>query len=544
MSASKYFNQPSFVDDKRQRQNIKYENDIIKVLSNSNNRRKIMDSVLTNEMNMTNLNNIETSPMEFQIGGFNPMVSTQFFTKLFDSEKEDLAIQINNISIDSPIEFENVLTNMNNKMRFLLDGGTDCILVYLTTENNVKIGTVNSDNTLNWNVNNNVYILPILSSQIQFDVLLKALHLTLIKDNNELDKESRDSSNCSLTLSLRKMWKTIIDIAYPEGDTLPSTYQVFMIDFFNKLSVDGADLLRKSNVLFNLSDHLLNIDLRNFSDIYEEKSTEGGLPQNELGCFFSSICKCSEAIYYPCLFEKWNTEFKNFQVRQSVSAFLNTNYTGQNNSSTECLENNTGNSTYFHYFPQNYNPIVNTNDSIVIEGFIPIINRTNDVNILKIALARLYPFLWITREDAYSLGGKKIFHIWNNKLSQLKQIIKIYGFYSQSGHIAYQKESPIDFINLFGECSVVIPQARSFIHNMRQSRISSVLKFISVYNYEGKRCYVPELITPSIINIWDKESALSSSMKILILSQKFGSTPPFKIGTKLNMIVSIYAYYQ
>lgn len=569
----KYFNHNNddFIGSNK---NLIYENDLTRVLSETDDRRKVADVTFTNEMAMTNMNNIETSPMEFQVGGFNPMVTTQFNTKLFDTEKEDLAIQINDINIDEPIKYDNIITNIRDKMHFLDDGGTDCICVYLQTGTrsdfggNMFMGFISTDHNnhnFDWGrYPQDVYIVPILTNKHQFNLLMQAMSSTLIKTQTGLDQESKENFTngqpISKILSIRTVWKTLIDESFPGASVMPTSgtsaqYNVIMIDFFNKLSVEGAELFRNRTTPFNLSSHIVNVDIRNAPDIYQNKTQNGGLPQNELGGFFSDVCHCSEGIFAPFLIEKGTRDFNSnvnyyLNLKRSICAFLTTHYPGKDNASSTYTNNNTTDPTLRNYFPQNCNPIVKASSNwwfMNINENIPQhlnSNNTMGLRIVKQGLCRLYPFLWIAREDNYHLGSTEMIHIWNNRSISLNQIIKIYGYYAVDGHESHSKEIPIDFNNLFGECSVVIPQAKSLIHNMRKQTISAVLKFDSLVNFTGERYYIPRLITPSIINIWDKTTSLLSPLKILILSQKFGSTPPFKPGSKLNMIVSLYSYYK
>lgn len=543
-----------------------YQSDITNVLETSISRRKITDAVFTNELSGINMNNIQSDAMEFQVGGFNPMVSSIFCEKLFNTETEQLALQLNNVSIDTPVKYMDVIIHMRDKMNFLMDGGTDCVLCYLikgtTSFHHEELGPTTP---INWSTlgNHEVLILPVLSNKEQFDILLQALNHTLQQLGGVLDSENtRNLANfkpITRIAHLQLAWKQIVDAAYSlhtnrTVTSLPNNMNIYMIDFFNKVSINGAELLRKTSGLLNLGDHLLQVNLRQAVDIYEEKTRDGGLAQNELGAFSASSLGCSEGIFYPQLASKtWrNTELTevtdDLNIRKTLSSFLYTENSLPDNTVLENLHKQ----IYNEYFPQNFDTVLarthptsaTTYKAIAIEGFIPFpLSNSDNINILKVGLARFYPFCWIVREDAYPLGGKEMIHIWNNRSKQLKQVIDIYGYYGIQSRTTFEKEEPIDYSNLFGECSLVIPQAKSLKHNMRIPTISSVVKFDSfVDNIGGERYYIPRLLTPTMLNIWDKETSLLTPMQVYILTQKFGSKPPFHPGSKLNMIVSLYAY--
>lgn len=580
--AVKYFNinNLGIIDSKREI----YQSDVSRIVNYSTSKRKITDVVFTNEMAGTNMNNIQTDAMEFQVGGFNPIVNSIFCNRLFDPAVEDLGIEIQSVTMNSPIRYTDVIINIRDKMNFLLDGGTDCILVYIIE------GTVNNQESLgaNWDTNTNVLVLPILSSRHQFDILLRALYSTLLNDGSGLDEENKvkiqNNESTTRVNELRRAWKEIIDEAYSKHvsgtNVLPDNCNIYMIDFFNKISIDGADLLRHQTTgLLNIGEHLIQVNLRKIANLYEEKSSGGGISQNELGAFFASSLGCSEGIYYPQFATKpWRSSklmiaSEDREVRTSISSFLltiggiiTTTTTNTANDDDDGLDGGGGGggldggnsdapttspitlsphethvNIYKRYLPQYFEMMID-DKSVSVEGHIPLPLENSNLNLLKKGLARFYPFFWIAREDAYSLGAKELLNIWNTRSLPLQQVINIYGYYGIQNRGIYEKEEPIDYSNLFGECSMVIPQARALKHNMRIQNISGVIKFDSLYDNVGERYYIPRLLTPTILNIWNNESSLVTPMEIYILTQKFGSKPPFHPGSKLNIIACIYAY--
>lgn len=539
MANIKYFNQERIYTEKT---DVVYQSEVGNVLENSDYRRHITNAIFTNEMANTDMNNIQCDAMEFQVGGFNPAIGSKYTSKMFDEETESLGIQINDITIDSPIRSIDVVNTMSRRLNFLDDGGRDCILVYIQGATNDK-GVQDISATTS-----SMFVIPVLKNRKQFEMLMKAYSTRTMDMATQGDLEFTQHKHASHALVSRLAWVDIVKDSIKPFQFPPSGWSVVHIDFFNQVSEGGAEFLRnleKNANILELTTYLVMVDKGTAADLYVNKTEDGGLPQNELGAYAASIFKCSEGILYPQTYffnDGWGKP-KSKRGMFYASAFCTTFYGGKDiTKDKKAQKNNVTDPQIQLYFPQNYS-VVSGGQPVTVESQIPYPAKITDIN--GNMIGRLYPFMWLAREDSYKLGLKKMFHIWNKRQTQLQQIVKIYGTYSVEGHLSNTPESPLNFSNLFGSCSLVIPQAKSLRHNMRKTALTAVIKFslVESTNAEQSLVYVPELITRDVLNIWNVEkSSLSEPMQIYILSQKFGTKPPFRPCSKTNIAVTLYAY--
>lgn len=543
--AAKYFNQEENFFEGR-RDNLIEDTDVGHVLSTSNHRRKIYDGVFTNEMGLINMNDIQCDPMEFQIGGFNPTVGSELTTRLYDPLKEKLVIQINDVSIDTPMNNIDILTYYGTKFKFPDEGGTDCVLGYMFldhTGTETGKGFATFANPVKW-TEFAIHAIPLISNRKEYDMLIEA-YFTHYTKHTDAEFQNKDASR---QCAMRFAWHYLLHAKYPQATRVEQVH-LFGIDFFNVVSKEYLHYMKRYTNYKSTTDAM-----KAGVNFYREKNVDGSLPRNELGALLATMFGTTEGYYMPCMYNWENsgpyigdTFFRNL-FSSSFSALFHTFFdefipNKQRNNATDffnstqwsmeglfphlfrCYRTINNKLTYLHMFELMLEPEAETNG-----------------NFLKL-ISMVYPFMWICRDAVTILDDKEYLKMWKQKTANklLQSCMTNYGSYSNEPYIAYTQPSEFNFSNVFGHCNIIIDQAKSLHYNRHKSISSGMIRFEAhVNNHETT--YVPRLITPSTINFWDNETTTLTPTTIRILTQKFNSKPPFKSGSKLTLSVSLYAY--
>lgn len=498
------------------------------VLSN-NSRRKIADIIFSNDTAMMDMNKMKCQPSNFEIGGFNPEYGSKFNSKYYDPETENFALEIKDISLDSPIRTIDIIEHYSSKFKFFDEGGTDTILSYW-----FENGTVGADGNFPTNDPSTwkdfkIIIAPLIRTRRQFNRIIDAF--LSHSSRTERDHESETNNITTRINALRIAWIEMLK----ENKLVFSNIHLFSVDFFNKVSPIFASQLKKYNNIY-LGPILSLIEHGKFPDMYVDKTIEGGLVQNEFGSFIAALYDIPDGIFMPMLINRnegpllpsWNPVL-------TQSGFCTTFFY---QSTVVEQKNNTTDPAVSYMFPQYHHDLRNR---IPINMF-ALIPENVDSHMSSELLNILYPFFWICREDVNILTKTEMRRIWNTRQKQLQQVINVYASTSVRPHVAFTPEKDVNFLNLFGHCSLVIEEAKDVKHNMRKYALTAGIEFQIDSNNTQSITYVPKMTTPGVINIWENIHDSLRAMTISMYSSKFGTFLPFRKLCTINLFVSLYAY--
>lgn len=510
-----------------------------KTLSTAISRRKIFDGIFTNEMGLTNMNNIQCDPMEFQVGGINPEIGSLSTVKLFDPFTEQLAIQINKINVDSPINNDDVLHHYATRFHFLRDGGTDCIMSYWEKDLGGGPNIYEKKDPTTWSPTE-IYAIPLVDSQHSFNLLLNACNT---RATSLIDEEANLSNVFSRRLALREAWINSIVQQNNPHSTDPN-YRIISVDFLNKITIESAEMIRNKSYEVNVLTMLSEVSSKKSPNLYEDKGTSGSLPLNELGSLIANLFECSEGIFMPSLLHKnERVDIVPQWTPVESTAGFGTTYYHNGLWTTETRKHNSSGDDY-RFFPQHTQHVRSlgprTEVYVLILNLLPenrVLDSSNMHNYLTL-FCIFYPFFWITRDTLIDLIPNVMLDLWFTHRKQFRQIIDIYGSFTVLPHVAFTPETRLNFTSLFGSCSLVIDHAKDVKHNMRKYAKSAAIGF----EFTENDTYIIKLLTPGVINIWDQEKSTLNPLSVYIYTQKFGSKPPFKSCSKLNLHVTLYAY--
>jgi len=537
------------------RRNVSFVSDFSQVVSNAREQRKVEEFVLSNEMANANVDDFRTGPMDFHVGKFDPRRQ-----KMYDEKKEDLVLQIKSVTMDFPVRNIDVLNDYAHKFHFFEDGGTDCIVVYITVADDLKTIT---DPLLHRHA---AYMIPVLTNREEFELLLSAATVKTVWPRPiRPDYEFLQSAKISRRLALRQAWIQLIDNAIRRHTDMSYflggvPFNIVMIDFFNKFSTKGAKIVRdgefyvggyaanhwKCFPMYEVNRQHKVLDA--LPNVFEGRNEEGEFTRNELGALVANLLDCDEGILYPALHlmnDDWSEIPDAKKTLIDHCGFMTTFYSGQDVTQLPYSDENTtevvtGIGRLFRKgnYPQNF-----AYDKLM-ESMIPHpLKLPEDALYFEQGVCRLYSFLWLAREDDYNLTRDNVLHLWNDRRPQLLQIMRTYGFSSVRGYVAYSPERQLNFAGLFGVCNLVIVQAKSLNYDGSERRVSGQIKFVA-RSIGGRMTYTPSLITPNVCNLWrqTERGVDTLPLALQVRSQKFNTRPPFSAGSKLSVHVSVYVY--
>lgn len=562
-------------------QSANYVGEVENVLANSisGNPRKVFDGVLTNEMALQRPH-FKTDTFDFEVGELIPGLTSSFNQRLYNPQKEYLAMMIREIYLDVEIKFFDVVNYYSSRFTFLDDGGTDSLLVYLIDDylevpNKKGISSENfivKDGIVNWEKSNIApcYIMPLIYDHVQYGDLMKS---TILDSHIDFGTTTTTDKMVSFIAALRyrfiesikgrmnkviehkfkhydldsdgnkKPWKTAADgtLIYHYQE-YSRKYRIIGFDFMNAIHTDLVEGFQKT------SGNPIEVEswMNQGKQIYKSKSTDGALTLNEFGHFIACLFRCPPGIFFPL--DYYSQSHGNFVSRLSldtmkISASILTSW------HKEGLEvENSHSYDTERYFPQNYNPEIHT--SAPTQYIIPtnaiknwggrIGGKPNPL------IFRLLPYFWIAHKTTEPLSMEIFLDQVPPGLGKAIQSYCSYSATAISASLSY--EPPVDFSSLFGSCNLFIDQCRSLRHNVRNQSVTAMIKFVTHLNtlaYDGIS-YKPELMGSQNMNIWDemkRETGVKNTpLRVRVLSEKFGSVPPTITNSKLVVCAAFYAY--